>query len=233
MRDGVFRWGKVAICRLAILAVGAVPRAAWSDALGCEAPSCSRRGDIDCDGVVSAGDLRLAIALLFCPGACPICENQDANGDRRLSAADVVGALRLVAGPGQPSPTPTPSPQPTPTPEIRISDIQALVFDATDQPGARCTTLGCHSGAAPAGALPLDAARAFDALVGVRPDNPAARSRGLLRVDPGNLANSFLWLKVTGQQGPGEGVRMPKGGPPLSDAKLDALRRWILAGAPR
>jgi len=189
--------------------------------------------------VTSLEDLRVAVALLYCPAACPVCENQDANGDGYLSVPDLVEIIRSAEGRGQPTPTRTPtlgaSPAPTatPTPEIRISDIQALVFDATDQPGGRCTARFCHTGANPAGSLSLDAGAAFEALVAVPPESPAARARGRLRVDPGNLLNSFLWLKVTGQQEPDEGPRMPKGGPPLSEAKLDALRRWILAGAPR
>jgi len=64
-------------------------------------------------------------------------------------------------------------------------------------------------------------------------------ANGLKIVDPGNLANSVLWLKVNGGspriKGPnGElvGGQMPAGRPKLSDDKLALIKQWICSGAP-
>jgi hypothetical protein len=43
---------------------------------------------------------------------------------------------------------------------------------------------------------------------------------------------SFLYRKVTGDLLPAYGVRMPFGGPPVSNAMVDIIRLWILDGAP-
>lgn len=59
-------------------------------------------------------------------------------------------------------------------------------------------------------------------------------------VAPGNLNNSYLWHKINGTMSTlpqcsmsNCGTRMPMvGGAALSDAQLDTIRRWILAGAP-
>jgi hypothetical protein len=54
---------------------------------------------------------------------------------------------------------------------------------------------------------------------------------GRLLVDPGNAALSYLMDKVTGQN-LCYATRMPLDQPPLSDADLLTLRRWICEGAP-
>ena len=53
------------------------------------------------------------------------------------------------------------------------------------------------------------------------------------RVDPGNPDNSFLLTKLVGPTTPAQGGRMPLVGGPLHDGKIDAIRKWIAAGAPR
>lgn len=50
------------------------------------------------------------------------------------------------------------------------------------------------------------------------------------RVQPGNAANSFLYLKVIGD--PQAGARMPLGQTPLDDATIALFEEWIDNGAP-
>jgi hypothetical protein len=102
----------------------------------------------------------------------------------------------------------------------------------TDVFAVHCATGPCHSAATAAGGLVLEGPDAFDQLVGAQPTNESARSAGWLRVAPGSLERSFLWVKLTGP-GPGQGSRMPLGAPPLAAADLQRIEDWILAGAPR
>ena len=68
--------------------------------------------------------------------------------------------------------------------------------------------------------------------MGVPAANEAARAAGLLRVAPGDPDHSYLLLKLEGKLGPDEGVQMPLVGGPLPASAIDAIRRWIAAGAP-
>ena len=70
-------------------------------------------------------------------------------------------------------------------------------------------------------------------LVGVSPTNQAALDAGMLRVDPGNSANSFLITKLTLPivLDPQFGSRMPLSLPPLPPAEIENIRAWILRGA--
>jgi hypothetical protein len=52
----------------------------------------------------------------------------------------------------------------------------------------------------------------------------------LQRVQPGNAENSYLVHKIEGRAA--VGARMPLGGPPLSQANIDLIKQWIVAGAP-
>jgi uncharacterized protein (TIGR03118 family) len=106
-----------------------------------------------------------------------------------------------------------------------LSQIQAEVFTPM------CS--GCHNGSQPAGgALPgsqnlSSASASFAALVGV-----ASREQpGVMRVQPGDPANSYLIQKLEGAAGI-LGVRMPFGGPYLDQATIDRIKSWIAAGAP-
>src|SRR5438309_7953472 len=99
-----------------------------------------------------------------------------------------------------------------------FTSIQQNVFARS------CTFAGsCHAAFRP---LSLEAADAYNNLVGVRPDNLTALNKGLLRVFPGKPDSSFLLIKLTGP-GPGEGDRMPHSNDPLSQQAIDAIRTWI------
>jgi hypothetical protein len=85
----------------------------------------------------------------------------------------------------------------------------------------------CHIGASAPEGLQLDAAHAYNLLVGV----PSAEEPNLLRVDPGNPDASYMVLKIEGAPGI-EGAQMPFGETPLPQATIDAIRQWISNGAP-
>lgn len=60
-------------------------------------------------------------------------------------------------------------------------------------------------------------------------NQPGAIYPGRILVTPFDLANSHVYLKITGTSP--VGVRMPEGGPYLSTAEIDKFRNWILEGA--
>jgi hypothetical protein len=95
-----------------------------------------------------------------------------------------------------------------------------------------CLSAGCHNTQAQAGSMDLTAGLSYEQLVNVAPSNPAALGAGLKRVVPFDPNSSFLLVKLTGP-GAGEGSQMPQGMDPLSPSDIDAIRSWILAGAPR
>lgn len=94
-----------------------------------------------------------------------------------------------------------------------------------------CSTQACHGGLTPRGNLSLEADKAYAALVGVQPDNEAARADGLMRVAPGEPDKSFLLVKLHPIEKTSYGAAMPVGGR-LTDAELEAVRQWIAKGAP-
>lgn len=126
------------------------------------------------------------------------------------------GALR-----GQIDTSASPPPPPPPPAATTLAELQANVF------GPICS--GCHTGvgASLPGSMNLSSTSAsFQSLVGV----PSEQQSSLLRVSPGDSANSYLIHKVTGAPTI-TGARMPFGGTPLDDATIDQIRSWIDAGA--
>lgn len=95
-----------------------------------------------------------------------------------------------------------------------------------------CTTASCHSALSRRGDLVLTSDVAYESLVSVLPDNPAARGRGLMRVNPGKPDSSFLLIKLIAP-GPEEGDKMPQTGGSLTSQEIDAIRSWIASGAKR
>jgi putative endonuclease len=94
----------------------------------------------------------------------------------------------------------------------------------------------CHSAAGRRNAGNLDmSSNPYAALVGVDADNLKAQSEGKKRVDPGNLDNSFLWVKLNltmaTDRKTGYGEPMPYASERLPKPQLDGIREWILAGA--
>jgi hypothetical protein len=109
--------------------------------------------------------------------------------------------------------------------------IQKKVFTTS------CALSGCHVSEKeytfPQHKLVLRSGEAYDNLVSVSPQNEHAHHDGLKRVDPGNPENSLLWRKLFCTPGAEYyGNPMPLGSEPISQGKLDYIRKWIEAGAP-
>ena len=94
----------------------------------------------------------------------------------------------------------------------------------------RCSLGGCHSLATRQGALALTPDVAYDALVGV----PAALRPSLLRVRPGQPAESWLVAMIGNDDAARQGVsRMPLATQPLTPNQIATIVRWIEQGAQR
>jgi len=85
----------------------------------------------------------------------------------------------------------------------------------------------CHAGAGAPEGLQLDAAHSYNLLVGV----PSVEQPNLLRVKPGDPANSYMLHKIEGAPGI-VGGQMPLGETPLPQATIAAISQWIANGAP-
>jgi hypothetical protein len=85
----------------------------------------------------------------------------------------------------------------------------------------------CHSGANAPEGLQLDQGHSYALLVGVS----SAEVPGLLRVKPGDPADSYLIRKLEGASGI-VGMQMPFGGPYLPQSTIDFIAQWITNGAP-
>jgi hypothetical protein len=121
--------------------------------------------------------------------------------------------------------------QPSPSPPSFSGEIVPLF-------AARCVDGACHNASFAGGGLDLEAAAAWDELVGARAE---ALSR-MARVKPGSVRASFLARKILG------GRAIPRGGnaampfgcpsfpPPggcLEEGEVFAILSWIQNGAPR
>jgi Bacterial Ig-like domain len=86
----------------------------------------------------------------------------------------------------------------------------------------------CHVGASAPEGLQLDAAHSYNLLVGV----PSAEQPNFLRVKPSDPNNSYMVRKIEGASGI-VGGQMPLGETPLPQATIDAIRQWVMNGAPK
>ena len=89
----------------------------------------------------------------------------------------------------------------------------------------RCAIAGCHAGELPAQGLNLEAAQAYRNIFLVVSTQHAEH----FLIEPFDLSSSHLYGKILGVED--EGVRMPSGGPYLSDELTNRIRDWILEGA--
>lgn len=102
--------------------------------------------------------------------------------------------------------------------------LQANVFTPS------CAVGGCHhAAAAGAGHLSLDTGLTRTQLV----NTASTSATSWMRVVPSDATKSYLLVAIGAQSGPrpSDGL-MPLGNPPLCTAEIDAIRRWVEAGAP-
>lgn len=93
-----------------------------------------------------------------------------------------------------------------------------------------CGGLSCHSGTA-AGFKLTTTSQLYPLLVGAKATGPGCEMSGLDRIVPGDPDNSLLFLKISATPPPC-GKAMPEDNP-LDAAKIDLVRSWIEAGAPK
>ena len=167
--------------------------------------------DINKDGIVNIEDLVLVAAAF---GHTEDNQNADVNRDGTTNILDLI----LVSSAFGETPT---------TDNSTYHEIQDYIFDKS------CVNAACHAVPATAGGLDLSYELSYQNLVGQTPQNPAAAAAGMKLVDPGSPDNSFILTKLTGPTAPELGARMPLTAGKLHDAKIDAIRTWIAAGAPR
>lgn len=151
------------------------------------------------------------------------CSGEDAQvfDDDPLATSTPVPTFTVTPTPTtSPTATPTPGLTPTPTPTpVTISGLQNAIFSPI------CS--GCHTGAdAPRGLLLDSVTNSYNNLVGVA----SSEVPELLRVSPGNPDQSYLVEKISSNN-PSVGVRMPRGGDPLSAEQIAMVREWIEEGA--
>jgi hypothetical protein len=195
----------------------------------CTAAACI--GDCDGNGEVTVNELVTMVNISL--GATPLssCVAGDDDGSGDITINEIVAAVNNAQGgcPQAPAtPTPSPLPTPTPSPAAAFPQIHSTILEVT------CTDRGCHNANDQSGGLVLQGSAAYANLVGAPPVNLAANQAGMLRVDPGNPANSFLLTKLTLSAAfdPQLGSRMPLGKAPLSAAEIQLISDWITQGAP-
>ncbi|MBV8520057.1 MAG: hypothetical protein JO197_21875 [Acidobacteria bacterium] len=128
----------------------------------------------------------------------------------------------LLAGCGElATPTSPDAQEPPPNPAATFTRVQNEIFTPT------CASIGCHDRIGQQEGMILTADRSYDLIVG----HASTEIPSLLRVAPGDPANSYLYRKITGSGITGD--RMPQSLPPLSDAQIQLVRDWIRRGAPR
>ncbi|MEO8035496.1 MAG: hypothetical protein ABI837_13755 [Acidobacteriota bacterium] len=132
-------------------------------------------------------------------------------GTLALAACGKLREIPTDPGPGSGEPI---------DPTATFTRVQNEIFTPT------CGAIGCHDPLGQQEQLVLTPGRAFPAIVG----KPSIEMPSLMRIAPGDPANSYLYRKITGAGITGD--RMPQGGPFLTDAQIKLVRDWIRRGAP-
>jgi hypothetical protein len=105
-------------------------------------------------------------------------------------------------------------------PTATFTRVQNEIFTPT------CSAIGCHDTLGQQSSQVLVPGSAYANTV----NHPSVEMPSLVRVKPGDPANSYLYRKITGSGITGD--RMPAGGPFLTDAQTKLVRDWIRRGAP-
>lgn len=114
---------------------------------------------------------------------------------------------------------------------IAIPAVQAeelVSFSQQIGPVLRTQCATCHMTGSEPGGMKLYPSAAHQSLVAV-----ASVESPLQRVAPGEPDKSYLLHKLQGTHlnVGGQGVQMPFGQPPLSEATREVIRQWIVQGA--
>ncbi len=104
-----------------------------------------------------------------------------------------------------------------------LVEVQEQVFTPS------CGVVGCHAGGNAAEGLVLSAGSTYENTVGV----PSTQVPSLMRVEPGDASESYLFIKITGGDRMATGTfHMPIGGE-LTGEQIALVEGWIEAGAER
>ena len=119
------------------------------------------------------------------------------------------------------------------TVELFVDDVVTAVgppksLSADVQPIFTGNCTSCHTGVTAPKGLDLSAGNAFAKLV----DVPSVEDPEVNRVLPGNPNQSYLFWKITDNDGIGLTEPMPLGGYPMSQRNIRMIQRWIEQGAP-
>ena len=160
----------------------------------------------------------VALALTVSSGACGVDVNTSPQPTSDPEADGGVGGAQSDGGTGDGAPGSL-----TACEEARshsdLAWIQINIFDVS------CTTM-CHGASPPAAGMSLLAGQSHANLV----DVPSTQFAGWKRVVPGNSGASMLMVQLGGEPGPALEGYMPWNQPRLCTEKIDAIRRWIVAG---
>ena len=170
--------------------------------------------DVNKDGVVNIQDLVLVAAAIGQPRDRTVLHDPDVNRDGVINILDLVRVSNRFG-------------QTVPGEHSTYHAIQEYIFDKS------CANSACHAAPTNVAGLNLTYTSSYEDLVGQAPENPAASASGMKLVDPGNPENSFLLTKLITPISQEHGTRMPLGSGVLHDGKIDAIRKWIAAGAPQ
>jgi hypothetical protein len=209
-------------------------------ASGCDCAGAAKHaGYVRCAKQVIRGAIRGGALARSCKHGVTQCEAKSTCGRKRAvvccSATKRGVKAKMVTSAGKCRGTPCPNP---------VSVVDACTADATCAAPLRgiqsfrsvqrvfktsCALPSCHSAFARQGGLVLDSEDvSYVSLVGKPSVHPAAAQSGLLRVAPGDPANSFLIRKLRGL-GPGDA--MPQSGQELADPLIKMVESWIARGA--
>jgi hypothetical protein len=108
--------------------------------------------------------------------------------------------------------------------EPKLSSLQHHIFDVS------CNAPSCH-GSGVKGGLSLIDTISYEQLVGKPGTTDRKNTPTLFRVKPRRPDSSFLYIKITSPDTT-QGEIMPKGSDKLTRDKIEAVRQWIISGAP-
>ncbi len=170
--------------------------------------------DVNKDGVVNIQDLVLVAAAFGQPRDRSVLHDPDVNRDGVINILDLVRVSNRFG-------------ETVPDEHSTYHAIQEYIFDKS------CVNSACHAAPRNVAGLNLTYTSSYEELIGQAPENRAALASGMKLVDPGNPENSFLLTKLIAPIAQEHGARMPFGSGVLHAGKIDAIRKWITAGAPQ